>query len=88
MFARFFSSGSSSVGSSLIIFSMFLCWRIIWEISFSERVRWARNRKPFGEIVSSGGLLMINLAIESISWSPSKVRFDNNVLERFRVIVE
>ena len=67
---------------------MFLYCLIIWEISYSERVRWDRNRKPFGEIVSSGGLPMISLAIESISWSPSKVRFDNNVLERFREIVE
>ena len=67
MLARFFRVGSSSAGSSLIIFSMFLCWRIIWEISFSERVRCDRNRNPFGEMLSSGGLPIISLAIESVS---------------------
>lgn len=88
MLARFFRIGSRSVGSSFIIFSMFLYCFIIWEISFSERVRWARNRKPFGEIVSSGGLPMISLAIESRSWSPSKVRFSNRVLDLLSGIVE
>jgi len=34
------------------------------------------------------GLSMISLAIESRSWSPSKARFDSNVLERFREMVE
>ena len=67
---------------------MFLCCLIIWEISFSESVKWYRNRKPFGEIVSSVGLSMISLAIASMSWSPSKVRLDRIVFERFRVVIE
>jgi len=86
--ARFFKIGSRSAGFSCIIFSMFLCCLIIWEISFSERVRWDRNRKPFGDVVSSFGLSMISLAIASRSWSPSKVRFDRIVFERFRVVIE
>ena len=88
MLARFFRIGSRSVGSSLIIFSMFLYCLVIWEISFSERVRWDRNRKPFGEMVSSRVFPMISLAIESGSWSPSKVRFNKRVLERFREMVD
>ena len=52
MLARFFRVGSSSAGFSLIIFSMFLCCLIICDISFSESVRWDRNRKPFGDMVS------------------------------------
>ncbi len=88
MLARFFRIGSKSAEFSFVMFSMFLYCFIIWEISFSERVRWDRNRKPFGETVSSGFLSMINLAIESRSWSPSKVRFDSSVLERFSGRVE
>ena len=88
MLARFFRVGSSSAGFSLIIFSMFLCCLIICDISFSESVRWDRNRKPFGDMVSSGGLPMISLAIESISWSPSNVRFSRRVFERFREMAE
>ena len=88
MLARFFRIGSRSAGFSLIIFSMFLCCLIIWEISFSDRVRWARNWKPFGEMVSSSGLPMISLAIESRSWSPSTVMFSRSVLERLSGMVE
>ncbi len=88
MLARFFRVVSRSVGFSFMMFSMFLYCLIIWEISFSERVRWDKNRNPFGEIVSSGFLSMINLAIESRSWSPSKVRFDTRVFERFSGSVE
>ena len=88
MLARFFRIGSRSAGCSLIIFSTFLCCLIIWEVSFSDRVRYDRNRKPFGEVVSSRGLLMISRAIESVFWSPSKVIFDRMVFERFRDIIE
>ena len=51
-------------------------------------MRWARKRKPFGVVLSSGCFSRISLAIESISWRPSNVRFDSNVLERFREMVE
>ena len=88
MLARFFNIGSRSAGLSFMMFSRFVYCFIIWEISFTDRVRWDRNRKPFGDVVSSRGLSMISLAIESRSWSPSKVRFDSSVLERFKEMVE
>ena len=88
MLARFFSSGSRSAGFSFMMFSRFRYCFIIWEISFTERVRWDRNRYPFGVVFSSGCFSRVSLAIESISWMPSKVRFERRVFERFSEIVE
>ncbi len=83
MLARFFSIGSKSAGSSFSMLSRLWNVFVIWEISFADRVRWDRNRNPFAVMLSSIGFSRISLAIDSMSSSPSKVRFANNVLERF-----
>ena len=79
----FFSIGSKSTDSIFMMSSRFLRCLIICEISLVERVRWDRKRKPLGDVFLSIGLSIMSLAIESSSWSPSNVRFDRSVFERF-----
>ena len=84
MLARFFNIGSKSAWSSFRMLSRLWNVRVIWEISFADRVRCDRNRNPFGVMLSSRGFSRISLAIDSRSSSPSNVRFSSSVLERFR----
>ena len=83
MLARFFSIGSKSAGSSFRMLSRLWNVRVIWEISFADKVRCDKNLKPFAIMLSSIGFSRISLAIDSKSNNPSKVRFDSKVLDLF-----
>ena len=49
----------------------------------TDNVRWDRNLNPRGEMLSSIGFSKISLAIDSVSSSPSNVRFSKSVLDLF-----